>query len=77
MVKDIVLETILGAVAYLNTTKVSPQKFVKLVSSPGGTTEAGIKLLKNKRFTNIIVQCLDSASKKSVKISDKLIMNKN
>ena len=77
MVKDIVFETILGAVAYLNTTKVSPEKFVKLVSSPGGTTEAGIKLLKNKRFTNIIVQCLDSASKKSVKISDKLIMNKN
>jgi pyrroline-5-carboxylate reductase len=77
MVREIIFETILGAVTYLNTTKVSPQKFVKLVSSPGGTTEAGIKLLKNKRFTNIIVQCLDSASKKSAKISDKLIMNKN
>ena len=77
MARDIVFKTILGAVTYLDATKVSPQEFVKLLSSPGGTTEAGIKLLKNKKFTNIIVQCLDSASKKSVKISDKLVMKKN
>lgn len=77
LAKQLVFETIVGAVEYLKVTGVSPSAFVDLVSSPGGTTVEGVNVLKNKNFTNIIIKCFDSASKKSKEIADKLVLEKN
>ena len=73
LAKELILNTILGTVRYFDEISIKPNEFVKMVSSPGGTTEAGISVLKNKKFINIIIKCLNSASSKSDKISKKLI----
>jgi len=72
LAKQLILNTIVGTSKYLSETLIKPEEFVKMVSSPGGTTEAGIRVLKNKKFENIIIKCLNSASSKSKKISKKL-----
>ena len=53
LAKTLIFETIVGTVKYLDKTGVPAKKFVKLVSSPGGTTESGVDVLKNKRFAKI------------------------
>ena len=75
--KKLIFETIVGTVEYLSTTNTSPKKFVDLVSSPGGTTEAGVDFLNNKKFSKIIYKCLESASDRSRKISNKVSLKKD
>tara|TARA_B100001996_G_C18645449_1_gene587220 strand:+ start:734 stop:1549 length:816 start_codon:yes stop_codon:yes gene_type:complete len=77
LAKTLIFETIVGTVKYLDKTGVPAKKFVKLVSSPGGTTESGVDVLKNKRFAKIVFNCFDAASKKSKKISNKISLKKD
>tara|TARA_Y100000768_G_C23942411_1_gene665777 strand:- start:283 stop:1098 length:816 start_codon:yes stop_codon:yes gene_type:complete len=77
LAKTLIFETIIGTVKYLNTTAIPAKKFVELVSSPGGTTESGVGVLKNKKFAKIVFNCFDAASKKSKKISNKISLKKD
>ncbi|MBT3445548.1 pyrroline-5-carboxylate reductase [bacterium] len=65
----LIYKTILGTVKYFDKTNTSPADFIKMVSSRGGTTIEGLKVLKNKKFNNTIIKCLDSTSRKSAKIA--------
>ena len=60
-----------GALSYLKNSSFSPEKFIKLVSSPKGTTEEGIKHLKSKGFEKIIMDCHRKSAKRSKSISSK------
>ncbi len=77
LAKDLIFETIIGTVEYLNHNNIKPSNFVKLVSSPGGTTEAGMKILKSKKFINTIYKSLNVASNKSREISKKINLKRD
>ncbi|MUV37972.1 Pyrroline-5-carboxylate reductase [Lentibacillus sp. JNUCC-1] len=58
-------QTVVGAGAMLDSTTHEPAQLRKNITSPGGTTEAGIDTLKNHNFEHIIQSCVDSARKRS------------
>jgi len=49
----------------LKQSSESPSSLRKQVTSPGGTTEAGIQLLQECNFEDIIANCLNKAEKRS------------
>ena len=54
-------QTLLGT-AKLLETGISPEKLLDMVTSPGGTTEAGLKVFKQEKFTDTIKDAVDAAA---------------
>jgi len=67
--KVLVFETVVGTVEFLKRTNMEIKHFISMVASPGGTTEAGIKILKNKNYHKLVRDSLNAASRKSLIIS--------
>ncbi len=65
---DIVLQTIVGSCQLLEKEKVHPDELVSKVTSPGGTTVEGIKLLLEKGFEGILMECIRKTSEKAKKL---------
>ena len=58
-------QTLEGAVAMLKETKQSPQELREMVSSPGGTTLAGLKRLKTGAFSKTVSAAVAAATRRS------------
>ncbi len=58
-------ETMKGAVAFLEQTQMNPAEAVTLVTSPGGTTIAGISALEAGGFTPAVMKAVQTATEKS------------
>lgn len=67
--KALALKTITGAVAMLDNTQATPQDLIDQVTSKGGTTEAGLKVLKKYKTQQSLKQAVTQATKRSQKIS--------
>ena len=67
--RDLTLQTLKGATEMLIQTKLEPQKLIDQVTSKGGTTLAGLEILKKNKFTSIIQKCMNQAAKRSKEIS--------
>lgn len=64
--RALILQTIDGAISMLRETKEEPATLRKRVTSPGGTTEAGIAKMTEQGLDHAIVSGIDAASKQSV-----------
>jgi pyrroline-5-carboxylate reductase len=53
---DLVLQTIEGSVALLKSEGRSPEELIRRVASPGGTTEAGLKVMRQSGITDILLK---------------------
>jgi pyrroline-5-carboxylate reductase len=71
--KDLILQTIIGAAEMLKTTNKHPALLRKEVTSPGGTTEAGIKVLEDYRYQEAVISCIKRATKRSVELGQSLL----
>jgi len=49
----------------LRQTGEEPEQLRRNVTSPGGTTEAGLKTLENRLFKETIKECITSAERRS------------
>ncbi len=58
-------QTLEGAVAMLRETKQSPQELREMVTSPGGTTLAGLKRLETGAFSKTVRAAVDAATRRS------------
>ncbi len=58
-------QTILGAGKMLTGMEESPQALREAVTSPGGTTESAIRVLKEKHFEEILIEAVASAREKA------------
>ena len=58
-------QTLEGAVAMLRETKQSPQELREMVTSPGGTTLAGLKRLETGAFSKTVRAAVDAAARRS------------
>ena len=66
----LVKETLLGSSYLASISDKSPKVLRKDVTSPGGTTEAALKVFnKNNSFYNIVNTAIKAAIKKSIKLS--------
>lgn len=59
------LQTFYGTSVLLRETKEDPKELVRRVSSPNGTTAAGLKILENEKMAEIIARSINAASKRS------------
>lgn len=63
--KELIIQTIEGAAAMLKQTNEQPAVLRKNVTSPGGTTEAGINALESRDFQQTVAEAIDQAAKRS------------
>ena len=62
---NIVAETVRGAGELVARTHQSPEKLRQRVTSPGGTTEAAIKVFQQKKLDATVAQAINAAVKRS------------
>jgi len=70
--KDLIIQTIIGAAEMLKSSPKHPSTLRKEVTSPGGTTEAGLKVLENYRYQEAIVACIKQAAQRSTELGQSL-----
>ncbi|MFC4356204.1 pyrroline-5-carboxylate reductase [Chryseomicrobium palamuruense] len=63
--RALVLQTLDGAVSMMKETKQEPATLRKRVTSPGGTTEAGLKAMAECGMEHAILTGIDAATKQS------------
>ena len=59
------VQTLAGSAEMINQVKEEPSVLRKKVTSPGGTTEAGIAMLDHHEFFDCIASCIRSAEQRS------------
>ncbi|MFX3623129.1 MAG: pyrroline-5-carboxylate reductase ProI [Ectobacillus sp.] len=71
--KPLILQTMIGAAEMLKATPKHPSVLRKEITSPGGTTEAGIEVLKSHAFQTALVECIVRATKRSEELGASLM----
>lgn len=68
-VRTLAVQTIAGAAEMLKQSSEEPSELRRKVTSPGGTTAAGIKALEDHHFIEAIGACIDEATKRSKELA--------
>lgn len=63
------LQTVLGSAKYIEKTGVEFSTLKKAVQTKGGTTEAGFKVLKKKKWQAALAQAFEAGRKRAEKLS--------
>ncbi|MBI5412818.1 pyrroline-5-carboxylate reductase [Candidatus Peregrinibacteria bacterium] len=63
------MQSVLGSIKYLQKTGMSFEELKNAVQTKGGTTEAGFKVLKNKKWQRTLEKALLTGYKRARKIS--------
>lgn len=66
--ETLVLQTILGATKLAMASNDHPAQLRAMVTSPGGTTIAGLHELESSGFTGIIMSAVEAATKRSAEL---------
>ncbi|MFC4402312.1 pyrroline-5-carboxylate reductase [Gracilibacillus xinjiangensis] len=66
--KPLMTQTIKGVAEMLETSPDSPKVLREKITSPGGTTEAGLKALELHDFQEAVIACLHQATDKSAEL---------
>ena len=66
--KSLITQTILGAGKMLQQSGKSASTLREEITSPAGTTEAGIKTLATYDFQEAVIECIKSASNRSIEL---------
>ncbi|MDR2542718.1 MAG: pyrroline-5-carboxylate reductase [Treponema sp.] len=61
-------QTVLGAAAMVKETGIHPGELKDMVTSPGGTTIAGIAELENGAFRSTVMKAVEAAWKRSIEL---------
>jgi pyrroline-5-carboxylate reductase len=67
--EKLAMQTILGAAKLLETTREDPEKLRDAVTSPGGTTEAALKVLRAGNFRKILQDAVAAAKRRSEELA--------
>ena len=63
--KDLVIQMMYGSVQMLHETK-DPASLREQVTTPGGATAEGLKVMKEQDFSLIIKQAIEATNKKAM-----------
>jgi pyrroline-5-carboxylate reductase len=65
---ELTLQTIAGAAAMLQETGESPERLRAMVTSPGGTTLAGLTELDRRGFVSAVSACVEVATRRATEL---------
>lgn len=68
---ELVVQTLLGTAKILDTG-LSPDELREMVTSPGGTTAAGLKVFNEKGLTDIVITAMEAAIKRAEELGQRL-----
>ena len=63
--RDLVVQTVLGAALMCQNTERHPAELTAMVTSPGGTTVAGLHVLERGALRGIIMDAVRAATERS------------
>jgi len=66
--RGIAIDTVLGSCELLKRWGGHPEEWITKVASPGGTTVEGIKVLENRGFSGIVIECIEKTREKAEKL---------
>ena len=69
LAEKIVYETVLGSAYLARNSKKNTRELIDMVTSPGGTTAAGLSVLNTLEFNKIINSAIQSAYDRGIEIS--------
>jgi pyrroline-5-carboxylate reductase len=72
LAKDLIIQTLLGAAEMLSVSEKPSQQLRWDVTSPGGTTEAGIRVLEEHGVQHAFISCIKEATAQSKKLGQLL-----
>lgn len=72
LARSLVLQTIKGAALMLETTGADPALLREQVTSPGGTTQAGLTVLRERSFREAMVACVGRATERASEMGAQL-----
>lgn len=70
--KQLIIQTLIGAAAMLSSSDKTPAVLRKEVTSPGGTTEAGIKVLEANGVQEAVISCIQEAALQSKRMGEQI-----
>lgn len=65
---QLVFQTVIGSTSLAKLTPKKIPTLIKNVTSKGGTTEAGLKVLSKQKFSSIVKKCIEKAKKRSLEL---------
>lgn len=68
--RELIVQTLLGASSMIASSEKSPYQLRKEVTSPNGTTEAGINILKEQDVEKALVSCIKRATERATELKD-------
>jgi pyrroline-5-carboxylate reductase len=71
--RKLLVQTIAGSAEMLKHSNETPATLRKQVTSPGGTTEAGIEALQNSGFSDMLARCLNEAETRSRELGKRYV----
>ena len=72
LAKDLIIQTFLGAAEMLSKTSKSACQLRKEVTSPGGTTEAGLRVLADMGVEQAFINCINEAATQSKRLGESI-----
>lgn len=70
--KQLIIQTIQGAAEMLQVSPKSPAILRQEVTSPGGTTEAGLKVLQGHQVGEAMISCIEEATAQSKRMGKQI-----
>ena len=70
LAKKLAIQTVYGAGKLLVESGESPESLRRKVTSPGGTTEAAIKVMTGRKLMEILTEAVQAAEKRSRELSE-------
>lgn len=68
MASELIVQTLLGAAEMVKNSSKSSEELRREVTSPGGTTEAGIRVLEENNVQQAFISCIKAATAQSKKM---------
>lgn len=72
LAQQLIVQTLIGAAGMVSKSTKPPKQLRQEVTSPGGTTEAGLRILKEHQVQEAFIQCIKEATAQSVRLGEAL-----
>ncbi len=70
--QNLIIQTLMGAAEMVHSSEKSPETLRYEVTSPGGTTEAGIRILEYHGVKDAVIECIKEATLQSERMGIEL-----
>ena len=68
--RELVVQTLVGTAEMLKSSNVDASELRRKVTSPGGTTQAGLEVLQRFRYQEALIACIRRATERSVELGE-------